>query len=166
MSIRGSYLAQLSANRDTLLPRVLNLIRACDAHPVGSGFIDIITPSPRINAFVAGLADLGIGIRMVTLWCNYTEDNRVRFGCPHGFGGPTHGLGYYSEICESDPYEATYGGSQSGNNPKVFVARLNDAARTYATEGMKVRADYSPCFVPGFWLDVPEDWKPRDVPAA
>jgi hypothetical protein len=129
--------------------------------PVGTGYIDIITPVASSEAFLEALNTLGIAVNRITLWCHCTEGNALRFGCPHGHGGPLCRGGFYSEVCEQDSYEVAHP-RPPGNDPSDlsrWVRECNDSAKQYVLSGMKRRQDYSPCFTPGFWLDVPEDWR-------
>ena len=157
----NAYFSCLIQSKTALLPLIEALLAECESLPVGNGFIDLITPKERSEQLIAGVTELGVAIRGVTLWCDCTEENKIRYGCPHGYGGPRHGTGFFSEMCETDWFNVEDLGidvSASDVDPESLVAICNDLARQYARVGMAQRSDYSPCLVPGFWLCVPAGW--------
>ena len=160
-SYPDAYLQYLTEIRDMSVPMLDAILRENDLRPVGTGFIDIITQTDRCPGFVTCVSDLGIAIEMVTLWCHCTDENRQRYGCPHGYGGPKCDGGYFSEMCERDSFEITMDAlsSSAPGALKHEVHKCNEQAMNYVRDGMKRRSDYSPCFVPGFWLAVPDKWK-------
>ena len=152
----ASYLNHLEAHRMDVLPRLESLIECLEINGVGS-YIDLITRWEHVEAFLEGVSQLGVAIRAITLWCDYSPLNRERYGCPHGFGGPRNGEGFYSEMCEHEYFwldETSFDFSQDD-----AVARSLTLAREYVYQGIPRRPDYSPCLLPGFWLWVPDDWE-------
>jgi len=141
-----------------------NILRQFDVRPVGSGYIDVITPLDKAQRLLRELSSLGIAVRLVTLWCEVSESNKQRYGCPHGMGGPVHGGIWYTEMCEPDPFEvACYGIdiSTSELDPFALAKSCNALALDYVNAGIVTRPEYSPCLTPGFWLAVPDTWKSR-----
>jgi len=159
-----AYLRSLEEDADRFRVELGQIIVRHRVRPVGNGFIDIVTPVARAESFLSDVTELGIAVNVITLWCDCTDENRGKYGCPHGSGGPAHevGSGYYSEMCESDPFEITEDDvdpSGTGLDPPKLVEISNNHALRYVRIGMKSRLEYSPCLVPGFWLRVPETWK-------
>ena len=160
--IVSEYLEGISEKEPDLITEIEGLLEKFQTTPVGDGFIDIITPADNIEPFIESMTNLGVAINVVTLWCNCTPANEAKFGCPHGFGGPRHQSGYYSEMCERDPFdvEETFPDLIADDaNSAELVAKYNAAIREYTETGMESRPEYSRCLVPGFWLVVPKDWK-------
>ena len=155
------YVRDLGARQNEVQPELDAFLIASDVHPVGWGYIDIITPLERCEDLVSRVTALGIPISMITLWCHCTDENRNRYGCPHGMGGPRCEDGFFSEMCERDSFEPMISESCSdGVEDLVALLRAcNAQAIEYVRAGMRRREDYSPCLVPGFWLAVPEDWR-------
>src|SRR6478672_9085536 len=75
----------------SLQDEIDNILRQFDVRPVGSGYIDVIAPLDKAQRLLDELSRLGIAVRVVTLWCEASEGNKQRYGCPHGMGGPVHG---------------------------------------------------------------------------
>jgi hypothetical protein len=117
---------------------------------------------PKVEQLLAELSGLGIAVHAVTLWCEATEGNKQRYGCPHGMGGPVHSGVWYSELCEPDPFDVERQGlnvSESDLEPLALASDCNSLVLGYCTTGILARPEYSPCLAPGFWLAVPEAWQ-------
>src|SRR5450432_1232304 len=99
------YIASLIEREDDVQPRIEALMDACHSRPVGKGYIDVITRQKYCDRFIAGATAIGVAIELITLWCDCSELNQARYGCPHGYGGPMHPTGYFSETCESDSFD-------------------------------------------------------------
>lgn len=158
------YLDEVRAGGPKLVAKIEGLLENFRTTPVGDGFIDIITPTDNIDSFIGSMSDLGIAINIVTLWCDCTPGNELKYGCPHGYGGPSYESGYYSEICEHDPFDAAKSIPELITDeavPADLINKYNTAIREYVETGIQGRPEYSPCLVPGFWLVVPKDWKRR-----
>jgi hypothetical protein len=158
----NEYITQMEGRRSELIPAIEALMAECDSLPVGSGFVDVITRPPQVELLISGLTELKVAINVVTLWCDCTAVNIDRYGCPHGYGGPGHGDGYFSEMCERDYFNISDQGIDLAGCDGDLASIVNGANRLameYASMGMQQRHDYSPCLVPGFWLVVPKGWK-------
>jgi hypothetical protein len=151
----------LAARRNEVQPELDAFLVASDLHPFGWGYIDIIAPLERCEEFVSKVTALEIPIPMIALWCHCTDQNRQRYGCPHGFGGPACEGGFFSEMCEPDSFEPSIPESRSDRSEDLatLLRDCNAQAIECVRAGMKRMEDYSPCLVPGFWLAVPEDWR-------
>jgi len=129
--------------------------------PMGAGYADIIVPRSKADQFLADLTRLGVAAHMVTLWCEASDSNKQRYGCPHGMGGPVqHGV-WFSEMCERDPFDVKDHGvnvAQSQMDPFELARECNSLIANYVSTGMKERAEYSPCLAPGLTLAVPDNW--------
>ena len=155
------YLATLTERATTIRPQIETLMGRCRTLPVGSGYIDVITRQEHHDQFISGLTAIGVAIHFITLWCDCTALNKSRYGCPHGYGGPIHATGYFSEVCERDSFDVEALGVDvwgMSDDPRSMISTCNGLATAYVAAGMKDRQDYSPCFLPGFWLAVPKDW--------
>ena len=126
--------------------KVRKLIEEYKCVTVGmSGFIDCIVPQ-NVNGFIFDLTKIGVFVTDISWWCHCTDDNRHKYGCPHGLGGPAddHYNGYFSEI-----------------EPIIEIVGGNDAAIEYINVGVKKEQWYSPCLVPGLWLSVDASYLKR-----
>jgi hypothetical protein len=158
----NEYFARLANHRRTLIPQIEGLMREFGTVPVGDGFIDVITRIDRAEAFIRCLSNLGIAVTMITLWCDCSKENRIRYGCPHGYGGPKYEDGYYSEMCHSEPFDVANLGidiTQDGGDVSKLVHLCKQAALDFILGGLQRRYDYLPCLQPGFWLAVPDNWR-------
>ena len=159
-------LAESSSAVKDEIDRALDLF---GAQPVGSGYIDIIVSPSKAQQFLATLTRLGIAAHVVTLWCEASDINKQRYGCPHGMGGPVHNGVWFSEMCEPDPFNVEDHGidmAQSELDPFALAQECNSQTLAFVSSGIKSRPEYSPCLAPGFWLAVPKDWQsstPADV---
>jgi hypothetical protein len=156
------YLIGLATREAAVKPALDALIVRLQIRVVGDGYIDAITQLDRVEELLNELTRLGIAVTLITLWCDCTLDNKRKFGCPHGLGGPGHTNGFFSEICEKDYFNVANSdvvATTTDSETNRFVTECNQLAREYVVEGMKARSDYSPCFLPGFWLGVPDNWK-------
>ena len=116
------------------------LIHQYQIQPVGIGYIDCITSRENIVEFIKEVSALKIPITHLTWWC-HCKSSENGSNCPHGMGGPInqYGDGYFSEI-QSDyiPFES---------NEEILPFLQNEFAKL------------PKCFVPGFWLKVPDEWR-------
>ena len=132
--------------------------------PVGSGYIDVIVSPTKADTFLSALTQLGIATHAVTLWCEASETNKQRYGCPHGMGGPVHYGMWFSELCEKELFDVESKGVNifdSKLDPFALAQECNSLTLAYVNNGIQDRPEYSPCLAPGFWLAVPDDWKSR-----
>ena len=67
----------------------------------GTRYSDIIIPRDRFVEFINSLTNIGIAINSVGWWCNATDENKTKYGCPHGYGGPMTKFGWFSEMCHA-----------------------------------------------------------------
>lgn len=136
-------------------------VKAYQLEPVGSGYVDIITPPDTAGAFLEEMAQLGIAAHVVTMWCSASDDNKERFGCPHGMGGPVQRGVWFSEMCEMNPFDVGDHGisvKDSSLDPWQLASVCKSKVLGYIHEGMRDRPEWSPCLWPGIWLAVPDDW--------
>lgn len=110
------------------------LMESLGVQPVGWGYIDCICPREHVEAFLDGLAALGIGVSGLTWWCHVTPGHM-----PCGMGGPRArgSEDWYSEMPEQELHKFTN----------------LEALRRY------LGREHHPCRTPALWLDVPEDWR-------
>ena len=156
------YWTRLTQSSSVVKGQVDRVLELFGAQPVGSGYIDIIVSPSKSEQFLAELTRLGIAAHTVTLWCEASEINKQRYGCPHGMGGPTRDGVWFSEMCEPDPFNAKDHGidiDQSELDPFALAHECNSLTLAYVSTGIKDRPEYSPCLAPGFWLAVPKDWQ-------
>jgi hypothetical protein len=137
--------------------------------PVGHGYIDIIVPRAKAEAFLEEMSRLGIASHCATMWCEATAENKEALGCPHGMGGPVNYGIWYSEMCETHPFDVEDRGfdiMKSRLEPFALARTCNAIVLSYIQEGMRKRLEWSPCLVPGIWLAVPDDWRSPNPPSA
>jgi len=96
--------------------------------PVGDGYIDIIVSRDNYAAFVEDLTTNKFAIVAVSWWCHCTPENKTRFGCPHGYGGPKsiYFDGWFSE--RSHDFDEVVKDRQKDEDEAEFVKRVNDTA--------------------------------------
>jgi hypothetical protein len=155
------YWTRLAQSSSSVKGQVDDALELFGAHPVGSGYIDIIVTPSKSEQFLAALTRLGIATHRVTLWCEASETNKQLYGCPHGMGGPVHGGVWFSEMCEPDSFNAEDHGiniAQSELDPFALAHDCNSLSLAYVNTGIRDRPECSPCLVPAFWLAVPKDW--------
>ena len=128
------------------LDEVVNKLKI---QPVGNGYIDLITHKSNIAEFITELNKLCIRIKGFTWWCYM---NKAHMELPHGMGGPQNrfGEGWYSEIQLTDVIES---GSEEN------CAENNNRYANYILEVYPKDKNYHSCYLPGFWLDVPDNWE-------
>lgn len=117
--------------------------------PVGAGYIDLITNTSNIAEFIAELNKLNIRIVGFTWWC-YVD--RCHSEPPHGMGGAknSYGEGWYSEIELENVIELGF---------EENCTKNNNLYSKYILEDYPKDKSYHSCYMPGFWLDVPDNWK-------
>lgn len=127
------------------------LLRKYQVQPVGFGYIDCITKKENVLGFVEDLSLLGIRITGITWWCYCKPEANPGIGCPHGGGGPRSRYfdGWFSEMYQYMPTDI----------------RSNDEVVPYIFEIWPGDENYLPCLIPAFCLEVPEDWRSKDVKA-
>lgn len=114
------------------------LIEKYKVQPVGSGYIDCIVALENVFYLIDDLSVLRIRVSGLTWWCHFIDKDA---GCPHGMGGPksVYYEGWFSEM-----------------DLPLIEFETNEQATAYIT------APDDPtvlkCFVPGLWLDVPDEW--------
>ena len=136
----------------------------------GTNYSDIIIPQNLIIKFINGLTNIGIVINSVSWWCNATDDNKTKYGCPHGYGGPMTTFGWFSEmshdfdeICEMESelflsLDNDFRVETIKNiNEKVVNHILTKQTTTYA-DGTYLTFKNNPCLTPGLDLFVPDNW--------
>ena len=131
----------MDENKKTVLDELLVKYKV---EPVGCGYIDCIILKENVENFVRELTALGIEITAVSWWCHCTDENKGKYGCPHGLGGPVsvYHDGWFSETCEL--YSTDFS---------------NDKIMSYIFDEFPAHEHYLPCMVPALCLDVPDDWK-------
>jgi hypothetical protein len=131
---------------------------------------DIIVPRDHYIKFINDLTNIGITINSVSWWCNATDENKIKYGCPHGYGGPMTKLGWFSEMChefdEISEIENELFRLLDSNfkfeiiksiNEKTINFIQNKQTTTYV-DGSFLIFKNNPCLTPGFDLYVPIDW--------
>lgn len=157
----SAYWTRLADQAVGLKAKLDAALKAHKVEPVGSGYIDIITPPEIAEAFLEDLAQLGIASHTVTMWCKASDENKRRYGCPHGFGGPVQNGVRFSEMCETNPFDVTDYGinmEESALPPHQLASECKAKILAYIQQGMRARPEWSPCLWPGIWLAIPDDW--------
>lgn len=131
---------------------------------------DIIVPRASIVEFIKGLTKIGITIDSLDWWCNATDENTIKYGCPHGYGGPLTEIGWFSEMCHDFDDISEIENElffSLANDFKVEIieninANIIDLIQKKRTitfaNGTFLTFAKNSCLTPGFNLLVPNDW--------
>ena len=151
------------SHADSFQASIERLLEKYKTQPVGNGYIDLILDKENSLNLIDELTELSVAVENLTWWCNVTEENKSKLGCPHGYGGPlnTYGEGWFSECVHYPDFEIPklpdpideYAMSLS-----AFVEKCNRLAINYIKNILPTESFYSPCLYPGIWIDVPPDW--------
>ena len=116
-----------------------NLLSEYNVQPVGEGYLDCIVRKENLMDFVAFLNSNAITVTAVSWWCHCDDKNKIKYGCPHGFGGVKSIFfeGYFSEL----PFDL-----------RKWDFANNDDAVDYVLNRVKNEDFYSDCLVPGLAL--------------
>lgn len=141
----------------------------------GTVYGDIIVPRNNVADFIYALTTLGIAVNSVSWWCNATDENKNKYSCPHGYGGPMTRVGWFSEMChdfdeihamERERFLSLDTEFESETikiiNDKVMKLIHNKRTTTYADETF-LTFQNNPCLTPGFDLYVPSCWKGKQI---
>ncbi len=161
---------------DTKIQKQLDLlIEKFEAYPVGTGYIDIIVLGDKYIEFINELTDLGLAVNSISWWCNASKENKKKYGCPHGYGGPKTQFGWFSEIL--DEFDNVEEAEQQNfiklnkNFSSDIIKKINNKAKSIIkNKKTKPKADEnylvfqkSPCLTPGIWIQVPDDWRSKET---
>ena len=163
-STLSPYLQHLQSNPESFQVAIERLLEKYRVQPVGSGYIDLILDKERSLNLIAELTGLPAAVENLTWWCNVTLENKLKFGCPHGYGGPVkkYGEGRFSECVQYPDFEISELPDpidESALSPKVFAEKCNLLATNYIKNILPKESFYSPCLYVGIWIYVPSDWK-------
>jgi hypothetical protein len=151
-----SYISTFDSSKKE---QVDNLLDRFETYVVGDGYIDIIVLRQHLESFIIELTAIDVAICNVSWWCNATDNNKKKFGCPHGMGGPETKHGWFSEIVqEEDDLQI--------DHKRESIAEINQRALKII-KSKTMDKPYDPaltfettlCLTPGLWLQVPDNWK-------
>lgn len=170
MTTEKTYISSLTKQKQKQLDE---LIGKYSVYSSDLAYGDIIIPRDNIFDFMQSLTNLGIVIDSVNWWCNSKEENKSKYGCPHGYGGPMTRLGWFSEMChdidEISSMEQDLFISLDTDFKIEIVKTINDKTVnliqnkrtiTYA-DGTFLTFQNNPCLTPGLDLYVSNEWKPK-----
>lgn len=162
MITKTDYLSTIDKQKQIQLEKLIELY---DIYVVGNGYVDLIIMKDKYSDFIDDLSEIGLMIEGISWWCNATDDNKSKYGCPHGYGGPMTKYGWFSEM--SHDYD------DLENEILVVdifsqdsVREINEKAKniikskrtiTYA-DGSFLTFKDNPCLTPGLCIYVPENW--------
>jgi hypothetical protein len=154
----------LSSDSKTFQKKIELSLERNQSQPVGTGYIDIITDTGKIDNLITELTEIGIAINGVTWWCYCSEENKEKSGCPHGMGGPKsiYKVGWYSEM--GLDYECfnisqnVYDKFESSEVTFKEIKSLNESVRKYIYDFSQDEKSFN-CLTPALWLHVPREWK-------
>ncbi len=163
-SIKTPYLQNLHNSQDQLQKTIDDLLCQYDVQPVGNGYIDLILDCGRSLQLMDEFSKKAVAVERVSWWCHTTPESALKYGCPHGLGGPLNkfGEGHFSE-CPQYP-EFVVAEHQSPVNeysldPLIYAEKCNALVANYINNVLPNESFYSPCLYPGLWLNVPFNWK-------
>jgi hypothetical protein len=166
MTTEKSYISSLNKQKQGQINQLIA------DHGVYSGtrYSDIIIPRDQFVEFINSLTNIGIAINSVGWWCNATDKNKTKYGCPHGYGGPMTKFGWFSEMChdfdeigeiENELFLSLANDFKPETiksiNEKVIILILNKRTITFS-DGTFLTFENNPCLTPGLALYVPKDW--------
>ena len=129
------------------------LIIKFKGQPVGNGYIDIIVKRENYQSFVSEVLALGFKITAISWW---EHINSLDKKSKYGLGGPEskYYSGWFPEIC---------GHFDELDNSKNNEQAINDVINLIENKVIDISEsvtfqNYTP-LTPGFWIDVPDDWK-------
>jgi hypothetical protein len=131
---------------------------------LGNGYIDLIIEKESSLNLIGEFTKLPIAIERVTWWCHYTAETKLKYGCPHGMGGPLnqYGEGMFSE-CVQYPdfalFEMSNPIDENSMTPAALAEKCNELVSDYIKNILPTESFYSPCLYVGLWAHVPDDWK-------
>jgi len=170
MMTEKTYMSLLDKQKQKQLDE---LIARYAVYSSDTSYGDIIVPRDGVVDFVNGLTNIGVAINSLNWWCDATDENKNKYGCPHGYGGPMTGVGWFSEMCHDfDEISATEKGlflsldadfkSETVKiiNDKIIELIKNKRTITYS-DGTFLTFQNNPCLTPGLDLYVPNDWKTK-----
>jgi hypothetical protein len=170
MTTEKTYISSLDNQKQEQLD---NLIEKYAVYSNDTVYGDIIVPRDNFVEFINCLTNIGVVINSIDWWCNATDENKNKYGCPHGYGGPMTKVGWFSEmshdfddICkiESDLFL-----SLDTDFKTEVVKKINDKSigliqnkrtNTYV-DGTFLTFKNNPCLTPGLDLYVPNDWEKK-----
>lgn len=120
--------------------KILNsLMNKYKVQAIGNGYLDCVVVE-NVSSFIHELTNVKIKVTNISFWCHCTEKHKHTYNCPHGMGGPKSKYydGWFSEMCHIPLIEVT----------------SNELALDYIENKMRFESFYSPCLVPGLWLDL------------
>jgi hypothetical protein len=170
MTIEKSYISSLDKQKQQQLDE---LIAKYAVYSSDATYGDIIIPRDSFVDFINRLTEIGVAINSMAWWCNATDENKNKFGCPHGYGGPMTRVGWFSEMCqdfdeistmEQDLFLSLDIDFKAETikiiNEKTIELIKNKRTITYA-DGTFLTFQNNPCLTPGLDLYVPNNWKPK-----
>ena len=163
-SAHSPYLQNLQNNPEQFQVAIEGLLKKYQVQPVGNGYIDLILDNDNSLRLIDELTKLYVALEELTWWCHYTPETKLKYGCPHGMGGPTNrfGDGMFSE-CVQYPDFVVKGLpnliDEYSVKPKIFAAECNKMIINYIKNILPLEKFYSPCLYVGLWIYVPNEWK-------
>jgi hypothetical protein len=170
MTTEKTYISSLDKRKQQQLDE---LIAKYAAYSSDIAYGDIIVPRDNFVDFINSLTNIGIVVNSVDWWCNATEENKSKYGCPHGYGGPMTRHGWFSEMShdfdeissmEQDLFISLDTDFKIETvktiNDKTIKLIQNKRTITYA-DGTFLTFQNNPCLTPGLDLYVSNDWKPN-----
>ena len=163
MSISPS-LQEMLVKADFFQAAIERLLEKYQIQPIGNGYIDLILDQEKAIQLIGELTGLPVAVERVTWWCHTTPETRLKYGCPHGYGGPQSkfGEGMYSECTQYPDYiveEHLNLPDEFSVQPKNFSQEINNQVINYLKNDLPFEKFYSPCLCVGLWLLVPTAWK-------
>jgi hypothetical protein len=170
MTTDKTYISSLDKQKQQLLDE---LIAKHAVYSSDTAYGDIIVPRDKFVEFINGLTNIGIVINSIDWWCHATDENKNKYGCPHGYGGPITKVGWFSEMSHDfDDISETERDlflSLDTDFKTEAVKNINDKSielilnkRTITcTDGTFLTFQSNPCLTPGLDLYVPDDWKKK-----
>jgi hypothetical protein len=155
---------QLETNQVYFQRSIEEILKRYKAQPAAGGYIDLILT--RFNAVKAiqALAELPVAVVDLSWWCHVTPENKGKYGCPHGYGGPINrfGIGRFSE-CDHYPIFSVENHGVNIEKEMIdetrFALKCSELTCDYLENQLPKEDFFSECLWFGLWLCVPDDWE-------
>lgn len=126
------------------------------AEPVGNGYTEIIVPRNGARAFVKDVLSLGFRITVITWYEHGDSIKQSKYGM-----GVVHSrlsAGVFSEIPIGEDEVISLGNTEETHRGIMDIIENKEIR---FSEGERITYKDHQFLTPGFWLDVPLNWKNR-----
>ncbi len=155
------YFQQLLVRGSEIQGEIPYILEKFEVFPVRNGLMDLVVEWNHFLGLINAFSQIKVAVYSFSLWCKNTPENKIRYRCPHGRGGPVCKNGFLSEMYFVPKFILkTYNVDIS--DPAIeadeLISRANNTILKYFETEFKKELFYSPCLLPGLWLLLPRGW--------